>query len=1051
VKVERDGFSTELRTGLTLDVAQELVVNAELKVGSTNQEVTVTGDVPLVDTTNGQLGGMVSQARIAELPLNGRNYTDLTYMQPGISINPHVNSSAQTGGLHGTAFNSDGLLGRQNIYLMDGATMVSARGLGPVSESGTSIGVAGIKEFKVVTGAFDASYGFSPGAQVIVVSKNGTNQFHGEAFEYIRNNALDAANYFDKPVQANGFRRLPAFRRNNFGGGFGGPIKKNRMFFFAAYEGLRQNLGQTVVDLVPGAGCHGPNGDNTGVVTAQACPELGTGAAPVTIAPVMKGLLSLYPVPNLPNNQFTFGTGTPTQVDWGQMRVDDTISDSDTIFGRYTMDKSYSETQVLGNTATQNVAFPQFAANYVSLDQFATISENHIFSPKLLNQLRFSYSRTFYSEGNLYPTNQFSPNGIASVTGPLFSFSAGQPTGRISFTGYPTNGINASNPQRVPVNHYVPSDDVFLTKGKHALKFGTQINRENLGQHQNNTQGQITFTSLPNFLKGIAGSTQNIFGPNQSPTPDLNRNWYWWIPQFYFQDDWKVTDRLTLNLGARYSFVGGLHETGGKNWNLRNRATDTAFTNGPSAFAPFSKNHFEPRLGFAWDVTGDGKTSFRGGAGIYHDFQLTGLTLTGIISTPPLAQTIIHSGDSNPITLPFTFTLADFSKGVSSSSANFYFKNPTVYKWNLEVERQLPYGFALQTAYVGSRALHNFRNDEGNPISPTAITGGLPYWNGTGARINTNFAAGSMENTAGRSVYHALQVSANKRASRFEMQLSYTYSKTLDDTDGLGNDCVGAAGMSQPIYFGPGALPFNYGPACTNIPHNLRVNWTYHFQNIQADNFTANFLKGWWIGSIWSANSGYPFTPMLTSNRSKSGNFTTGADRVSLATAADASFCQSNPGLCKYQPIPFDRKKVITDKVTQWFNPNMFVLSPITTAPGNGVICTAATCSAPGSAYATLGNASRGMLRGPSWWNADLSINKDTRLKWLGEAGSLEFRAEIFNLFNHPNFNEPNANIFAGSATDFSPYSEAPSSSAGLISSTSTTSRQTQFALKLVF
>ncbi len=307
VKVEREGFGSELRTGLTLDVAQELVVNAELKVGSTNQEVTVTGDVPLVNTTNGQLGGMVSEARIAELPLNGRNYTDLTYMQPGISINPHVNSSAQTGGLHGTAFNSDGLLGRQNIYLMDGATMVSARGLGPVSESGTSIGVAGIKEFKVVTGAFDASYGFSPGAQVIVVSKNGTNQFHGEAFEYIRNNALDAANYFDKPVQANGFRRLPAFKRNNFGGGFGGPIKKNRTFFYAAYEGLRQDLGQTVVDLVPSAGCHGPTGDNTGTVTAQACPELGAGSAPVTIAPVMKGLLSLYPVPNLPNNQFTFG------------------------------------------------------------------------------------------------------------------------------------------------------------------------------------------------------------------------------------------------------------------------------------------------------------------------------------------------------------------------------------------------------------------------------------------------------------------------------------------------------------------------------------------------------------------------------------------------------------------------------------------------------------------------------------------------------------------------------------------------------------------------
>ncbi len=529
----------------------------------------------------------------------------------------------------------------------------------------------------------------------------------------------------------------------------------------------------------------------------------------------------------------------------------------------------------------------------------STLSENHIFSPRLLNQLRFSYSRTFYSEGNLYPKNQYSPDGAASLTGPLFSFAAGQPTGRITFTGYPTNGINASNPQIVPVNHYVPSDDIFLTRGKHALKFGTQINRENLGQHQNNTQGQITFTSLPNFLKGVAGSTTNIFGPNQSPTPDLYRNWYWWIPQFYFQDDWKVTDRLTLNLGARYSFVAGLHETGGKNWNLRNRVTDTAYTNGSSAFAPFSKNHFEPRLGFAWEATGDGKTAVRGGAGIYHDFQLTGLTLTGIISTPPLAQTIIHSGDPTPITLPFTFTPTDFTKGVASNSANFFFKNPTVYKWNLAVERQFPLGMALQVAYVGSRALHNFRQDEGNPILPTAVVGGVPYWNGTGPRINTSFAAGSMMNTVGRSVYHALQVAVNKRASSLEMQLSYTYSKSLDDTDGLGNDCVGAAGMSQPVDFGKGSLPFNYGPGCTDIPQNLRFNWTYHFQNIKAENFAANLLKGWWIGNIWSVNSGYPFTPMLTSNRSKIGKLHHWGGSGQLGNGSRRSFCQSNPGVCK--------------------------------------------------------------------------------------------------------------------------------------------------------
>ncbi len=262
----------------------------------------------------------MGERKMADLPLNGRNYSDLTFLHPGVSVASNISQSTQAGGGHGTYITSDGTSLRANAILLDGASVLNGRGGATANEAGASLGVAGIKEFKVVTGTFDASYGNAPGAQVIMVSKGGTNQFHGELFEFIRNQQLfefirnqhlDASNYFDVPVAANNFQRIPLFIRNNFGAAGGGPIKKNKTFFYAAYEALRVRTGGTIIDTVPGAGCHGPSGNNTGVVTSAACPQLGTGAPSVTIAPVMSSLLALYPTPNLPNNQFTYPVTTP--------------------------------------------------------------------------------------------------------------------------------------------------------------------------------------------------------------------------------------------------------------------------------------------------------------------------------------------------------------------------------------------------------------------------------------------------------------------------------------------------------------------------------------------------------------------------------------------------------------------------------------------------------------------------------------------------------------------------------------------------------------------
>lgn len=386
LKAEHTGFKTELRTGITLEVTQQAKIDFALEVGATLQEVTVTGEAPLVNTQDSTLGGTVNETKMSELPLNGRNYVDLSLLQPGVSEDKNKRDS-------GTSFSVNGATPRSNNFTLDGAILQNQFGRNPVAgESGNALGLDGIKEYKIVTGTFHAEYGMAMGSQMVAVSKGGTNQFHGDVFEYLRNSALDANDFFARGAGV----PIAPFQKNQFGAAFGGPIKKDKTFFYAVYEGLRQNLGVPINNLVPAAGCHPANAsaaNNFGagaVITQAQCPDIAP-LASVTLSPYIAPFLALVPLPNVAAQP----GGLAAQVgsdhsgngeNYGQMRVDQNFSANDTFFARYTIDNA------IQNLTVGDYSYFRDLNN--GRNQWVTLSENHIFSPTVLNTARFSFSRT---------------------------------------------------------------------------------------------------------------------------------------------------------------------------------------------------------------------------------------------------------------------------------------------------------------------------------------------------------------------------------------------------------------------------------------------------------------------------------------------------------------------------------------------------------------------------------------------------------------------------------------------------------------------------------
>jgi len=1065
LKAEASGFKPTTQRGLVLDVQQEAVMNFSLEVGSTSDQVVVTGEAPLVNTTTASLGGLVNEQSLAELPLNGRNFLDLTLLQPGVTQDTVVVNLG--GGTQGTIYSSNGAPIISNNFLLDGTPTQTVFGYNGASAVGTTLGLDGIREYKVITNSFSAEYGMNMGSQMTIVSKGGSNQFHGDVFEYLRNRVLDARNFFDDSYGqclasgGSGCKRSPQYERNNFGGAFGGPIRKDKTFFWGVYEGVKQVKGNPVITKgIPGpcvangtrtVAQGNPNGADYRVTPADCG---GLISSPMTTDPAIRPLLALYDPADTIYTQVSTGN-----VNYGQMRVDQNFGTSDNLFVRYTIEDSNELVPGPGNGASV-YGFKEFQDNETSRSQFITLSESHIFSPALVNTARISFSRT-----NI-PTNLVANPSQSGqpITGPNVSFINGQVMGLVVIgsngTGSPsftTMGPDFANPNYHLQNYWSLSEDMFYTKGKHALKFGFLGNRIQyiIGE-------QVFGRGAVDFAGGLGSFLQNQPSQELAAIPGGvgRRHFRYETYGFYGQDDWRVTSRLTLNLGLRYEFNTEPAESQGIQTTLLNPSARVDTVGGPGWTNPLtpgpylgnpSLKNFSPRLGVAYDPTGKGKTAIRAAFGIYYDISTIGTTtFPYVVGDPPYRQVnaafpttwapgfvSANPGDFQP---PFPFP------GATSTFAGFFpaaplnlpihdIKQPYLKQWNVSIDQQLPGSIGLTASYVGTRGVHLWSQGDVNPCLPTAIVNGIPNWantqgpGGTAAecpsanltfpnghtctvispfgftlpipsgRANCNYSNDNAIQTNAQSSYDGLQVTVQKRLSHgLEFQSAYTFSKNLDTPQGR----IFIDG-EVPTPDAPGG--FDKGRSVYDATHNWRFSTIYNLPTRNGSGFVSKLANGWSMQNIVSAQTGFAFTPAALGDPSLNTlNAINGAyerpDPVTAASLSDVRTCVGSTGLsplgrqCNPSAVVYNPSTVISGNPNQWFNPNMYT----TPLPGY------------------LGTIGRGTLTGPGLFNWDFSVHKSTPIGLLGEAGNLQFRAEFFNILNRANFinNPPAGNGIIG-------------------------------------
>jgi len=1001
--ISKAGFQNAVRNGLTLTVGSAPVIDVQMTVGQASESVTISAEVSQVETTTSAVSSLVNQTQMRELPLNGRDWEQLILLAPGVLSYPQGGSSALTSVAN--AYSIGGTRPEGYANLLDGEDMLNwwQRNAGG-DVTGTTLGIDSIAEFQTLTGTYSAEYAGNGGA-IVGVTKSGTNEFHGSAYEFFRNSALDARGFFDGPS-------VPEFRRNQYGGTIGGPIKKNKVFFFLNYEGIRQFLDTTYVNLVPG-----PN------FIKDNC------SAPCVVNAASQAMLNLYPAPNggLINQDvgiYNFVGGQTTPEDFGVARVDWNISEKDAMFGRYEAD--------FGNRTT-NSGLGLWPLYDTTHNQFLTLGERHVFSPNLVNQFTASYSRPWTSE------NQPAQHAALAL------FTPAREDASVNVPTLSPLGASFVNPFRYLQNKFTEKDDLTWIKGSHTLKIGGMFQRQQLNPYVLVFwNGFYLFQSgFPAGPNGIPCATADQCFLEGQPflfegAPNGGTNSYraerYDAVQPYIQDDWKVNKRLTINIGLRYDWETNPIEIHNQFYNVVGPPFQPNFVNVPHAYAnnPANKN-FDPRVGLAWDVFGDHKTALRAGFGIFHDPYTTYAFSSAYVSSPPYDTEIQIA----PSGWPFPFQ-GNVLPSLSQTTGTYYGTNTTPYslEYTLSIQRELPWNNLFTVGYQGTRGIHLLAFHDFNAPTPTVINGvdyaatdnggpcplnPAPFTCNQNPRPVPALGSQDLTDPSSYSSYNALQVGLTHRASaNLVYQFSYTYSHCIDSAytyGGLGFNNVTSAITN----------PYNWnadkGNCSFDLRHNISFNAVYMFP------FKGNRLKeGWQLSGVTSWHTGVNFS-LGEGDQADTGNT---FDNERPNYVPNAPGCNNNP--------------YANQSVSQWINLN---------------------CFAP-SQYGTAGNLGRNDLIAPGYAETDIGVTKNTRIT---ERVTLTFKAEIFNVFNHPNFSVPgifgvgpaiiNAGTSCGPTTTFGSaaataggcYNTTGAQISSLVGSGGIpdVARQTQFSLKLQF